>query len=203
MASVKMIKDKARKIQERKNFGKALKAKKVHSPYAVATLLLDKFVYGATAAKEWQHICAEDFKEHKIITEGMTYTKIRNDLISKRILVCQATKKELEDSKNNDKASYFKLGDAVIDYVQKIKISRIPQRMDNVEIKITCIEEENKILKEETKMLKDETKTLKDETKELKEDIDRMLKAIFLAFPPDTEERRKIFKEDPAKIIGK
>jgi len=189
MATVKMIKDKAREAMERRNFGKVLKAKKVHSPYAVATLLLDKFVYGSTATKEWQHLCAEDFKEYKITSEDMTYTKIRNDLILKRILICQATKKELEDSKNNDKASYFKLGDAVADYVNKIKVNRIPQRMDAVEIKITAIEEENK--------------TLKEETKELKENMERMLKAIFLAFPPDTEERRKLFKEDPASIVGK
>ncbi len=203
------IKNKNKEIYERRNLGRTLDRRKVLSPFAMATLLLDKFVYGQTARKEWQHICLQDFVEYKIDLEKSTFTQIRNDLIKKRILICQASNKELSENTANDKAGYFKLGDSIDDYVAKIKISRIPERLNSVEYKIDILEEnkadraEIQALKERLSLSEEENKGIKERItlseeviRKLSEKMDRFIKSVLEDLPPDTPIRRGIVLEN-------
>ncbi|MBX9837778.1 MAG: hypothetical protein K2X69_05595, partial [Silvanigrellaceae bacterium] len=156
---------------------------------------LDKFVYGQTARKEWQHICLQDFIEYKIDLEKSTFTQIRNDLIKKRILICQASNKELSENTANDKAGYFKLGDSLADYVAKIKISRIPERLNSVEYKIDILEE-NKADRAEIQALKERITLSEEVIKKLSEKMDRFIKSVLEELPPDTPIRRSIVAEN-------
>ncbi|WP_397599326.1 hypothetical protein [Silvanigrella sp.] len=202
MKSLTEIKTKTKEVYERKNLGRMLDRRKVLSPFAMATLFLDKFVYGQTARKEWQHICLQDFIEYKIDLEKSTFTQIRNDLVKKRILICQASNKELSENKANDKAGYFKLGDSISDYVAKIKISRIPERLNSVEYKIDSLEEnkadraEIQALREENKGIKERLTLSEDVIEKLSQKMDKFIKSVLEDWPPDTAIRRAIVAEN-------
>lgn len=209
MKTLTQIKRQEKERSERNNFGRTLRNKKVLSPFAMATLLLDKFVYGQTSRKEWQHICLQDFIEYKIDLEKSSFTQTRNDLIKKRILVCQANVEELKGKEAEEKASYFKLGDAVADYVANIKINRIPERMDVIEYKIEALEEskadkaEIQALKERITLSEEENKGIKERLtlseeviKKLAEKMDRFIKSVLEDLPPDTPIRRNIVAEN-------
>lgn len=161
-----------------KGFGIFLKRKGLKNSYKLATLFIDKFILGTS--KEWQSINCEDLKEKSILPNKTYYTfsNWRNEMIYKGVIICMATKEEMNEKLPNHKANLFKPGKLIENYISKIIIKNLPSKLGKISDRFDKVE--MKVDKVEIKM------------EDFEDKLEKMMELVLKLCPPDTEERRKM-----------
>lgn len=175
-----------------KVFGTFLSRKGFSSSHALAGLFSEKFAH-ATKTSDWQTISAEDLKERKILPSDKhkTFSHWRNEMVRSSVLICMATKEELQDDKPNHKACLFKYGPKIAKYIELAILDNLPNRVEKIEEKI-----ETKADNERVDKLEDDVKKLENEVKNLKQNVEGLTDIVLAALPPDTPIRRRIVLEN-------
>ena len=179
--------------------GMCLNRKKLTNSHALAKLFLEKFSF-CRKTEDWKTITAEELKEKGILPceKHKTFTSWRKEMLKNGILICMATKSELEEDRPNFKASLFKCGDKISKYIKLAIVETIPSRIENVETRVDGVENliSTKADNERVDKLEDDVKKLENEVKSLKHNVEGLTDIVLAALPPDTPIRRRIVSEN-------
>ena len=174
---------KVRESKNRKTFGEFLRRKGFSSGYALASLFIAKFSQGKKIT-DWQSITSYELKERGLLPceKHKTFSSWRNELVRSGVLICMASKEELQDDAPNHKGSMFKYGLKIEKYIKASIDETMPKRMDDV-----C---------EKVEQVSSKVSDMDLKFSELERKVESMSDLLLHALPPDTPERRKIIAEN-------
>lgn len=189
------------------NLSKFIKRRlKNNCSYAISYLLLEKFAK-ADKPTDWQYICLKDLKERKIISSKSysTFNAWRDEMVKNGILICMASKRDLENNKEPIyQASKFKYGLNIKKYIEAELQLSLFERLDSKADNLRVDEISNRVHKAEenieniisSKADNERVDILENEVKLLKQQVEGIAGVLLHALPPDTPERRKIIAEN-------
>jgi len=163
--------------------------------HSISHLLLEKF---STAQRptDWQYICAKDLKDRKIISNNSykTFSAWREEMVRNGILICMASKKDIESNKEAIyQASKFKYSLDIKKYIEAELHESIFERLDSKADNERVDKIENLI---NSKVDNNRVEFIEEKFEELEKKVENLTAMILKAIPPDTPERRKIVSEN-------
>lgn len=199
---------KARESKIHNSFGMYLSRNKVESAYSVASLFIDKFAK-TKKPSDWQVITVEDLKQKNILPskKHATFSHWRDEMIKNRVLICMATREELQEKNPTHKGSMFKIGDRLKKYIDQAIYENLPKNVEDLNNKVDILSEslgvmDNKLdvnvsdLNNKVTSVDNKVERLESEVNTLKKKVESMAAMILKALPPDTPLRRDIVEEN-------
>lgn len=176
-----------RKSKSYNALGLFLKRKRIINSHALAGLIISKFVMEKN--EEWKSIYSEELREFNIIPnkEHSTLTQWRYYIINKEILCCAASFEELKSASANYKCNLFKPHKSIERYIEMSRKELSPERIDKIF---------DSLKKHDEKF-----ENIDQRIASMGKEINNLQEIILATYPPDTEKRRQIIKENSADVV--
>lgn len=163
-----------------KSLGIFLRRQKIINPYALTSLLIDKFVLCEKPG--WQIIDREELIERKIISQDEFFKSWRYDITNKGILKCGASVEELKSNQSCYKANLFKPGKLIEIYIERAIMEFMPSRLELISDKFEAIDNRFENVDEKINNLENK--------------VDKLTDLLLMTNPPDTLKRRELIKDN-------
>ncbi|MBX9838418.1 MAG: hypothetical protein K2X69_08920 [Silvanigrellaceae bacterium] len=150
-----------------------------------------------------------DLKQKNILPskKHATFSHWRDEMIKNRVLICMATREELQEKNPTHKGSMFKIGDRLKKYIDQAIYENLPKNVEDLNNKVDILSEslgvmDNKLdvnvsdLNNKVTSVDNKVERLESEVNTLKKKVESMAAMILKALPPDTPLRRDIVEEN-------
>lgn len=167
-----------------KSLGIFLRRQNIINPYALTSLLIEKFVLCEKPG--WQIIDREELIERKIISQDEFFKSWRYDITNKGILKCGASLEELKSNQSCYKANLFKPGKLIELYIERAIMEFMPSRLELISDKFEELDNRIDFIDDK----------FDDKINNLETKVEKLTNLIMKILPPDTVKRRELIKDN-------